>query len=98
MLRAERREEHEVKEENWYRMERSSGSLYRRLPMPEGVQADQIQAALTDGVLEVTIPKPQEKEAAGPEDRDHGIQDRQVTVQASRTRASTEVHHGNHDS
>jgi HSP20 family protein len=62
VLRAERREEREVKEENWYRMERSSGSLYRRLPMPEGVQADQIQAALTDGVLEVTIPKPQEKQ------------------------------------
>ena len=62
VLRAERREEHEVKEENWYRMERSYGSLYRRLPMPEGVKADQIQATLTDGVLEVTIPKPQEKE------------------------------------
>jgi HSP20 family protein len=44
-------------------MERSSGSLYRRLPIPEGVQADQIQAALTDGVLEVTIPKPPEKES-----------------------------------
>jgi HSP20 family protein len=63
VLRAERREEREVKEENWYRMERSSGSLYRRLPMPEGVQPDQIQATLTDGVLEVTIPKPQEKES-----------------------------------
>jgi HSP20 family protein len=63
VLRAERREEREVKEENWYRMERSSGSLYRRLPMPEGVQAEQIQAALTDGVLEVTIPKPQEEES-----------------------------------
>jgi HSP20 family protein len=63
VLRAERREEQEVKEENWYRMERSYGSLYRRLPMPEGVQADQIQAKLTDGVLEVTIPKPQEKES-----------------------------------
>jgi HSP20 family protein len=63
VLRAERREEREVKEENWYRMERSSGSLYRRLPIPEGVQADQIQAALTDGVLEVTIPKPPEKES-----------------------------------
>ena len=62
VLRAERREEHEVKEENWYRMERTYGSLYRRLPLPEGVQANQIQAALTDGVLEVTIPKPQEKE------------------------------------
>lgn len=64
VLRAERREEREVKEENWYRMERNYGSLYRRLPLPEGVGADQIQASLTDGVLEVTIPKPAAKEAA----------------------------------
>ena len=59
VLRADRREEREVKDENWYRMERNYGSLYRRLPLPEGVQADQIRAALTDGVLEITIPKPQ---------------------------------------
>jgi len=62
ILRAERREEREVKDENWYRMERSYGQLYRRLPLPEGVQTDQIRAALTDGVLEVTIPKPRVKE------------------------------------
>ena len=62
VLRAERREEHEVKEENWYRMERSSGSLYRRLPLPEGITAEGIQAALSDGVLEITIPKPKESE------------------------------------
>jgi HSP20 family protein len=59
VLRAERKEEHEVTDENWYRKERSYGSFYRRLPLPEGVQADQIKAELADGVLEVTIPKPQ---------------------------------------
>lgn len=64
VLRAERQEEREVKEENWYRMERSSGSLYRRLPLPEGVSTDQIQATLTDGVLEVTIPNIQKAEPA----------------------------------
>ena len=62
VLRAERKAEHEVREENWYRMERSSGSLYRRLPLPEGVRADQIEASLTDGVLEISIPKPAAKE------------------------------------
>ncbi|MCC7024831.1 MAG: Hsp20/alpha crystallin family protein [Thermomicrobiales bacterium] len=62
VLRAERREEREVNEENWYRMERNYGSLYRRLPLPEDVQTEQIQAALTDGVLEVTIPKPPTRE------------------------------------
>jgi HSP20 family protein len=63
VLQAEQRQEREVKEENWYRMERSYGSLYRRLPLPEGVQTDRINASLHDGVLEVTIPKPKEKEA-----------------------------------
>jgi HSP20 family protein len=58
VLRAERKEEREVKDENWYRMERSYGSLYRRLPLPEGVQPDQMKATLNDGVLEVAIPKP----------------------------------------
>ena len=64
VLKAERREEREVKEENWYRMERSYGSLYRRLPLPEGVSRDQIKADLSDGVLEVSIPKPAAKQPA----------------------------------
>jgi HSP20 family protein len=61
VLRAERSEEREVEEENWYRMERSQGQLYRRLPLPDGVQAESIQASLADGVLEITIPKPEEQ-------------------------------------
>ncbi len=62
ILRAERKEEHEVEEENWYRMERSTGQLYRRVPLPEGAQVDKISATLSDGVLTVTIPKPAETE------------------------------------
>lgn len=57
VLRAEQREEREVKDENWYRMERSYGSLYRRLPLPEGTKAEAVKAALSDGVLEITVPK-----------------------------------------
>jgi HSP20 family protein len=61
VLQAERREEREIKDENWYRMERSYGSLYRRLPLPEGVETDHVNASLNEGVLEVTIPKSKEK-------------------------------------
>jgi HSP20 family protein len=57
VIRAERKAEQEVKEEDYYRMERSF-SLYRRLPLPEGVETDRIAATLADGVLEVKIPKP----------------------------------------
>lgn len=60
VLRAERKEEREVKDEHWYRMERTFGSLYRRLPLPEGVETDQITANLSDGVLEITLPQPHE--------------------------------------
>jgi HSP20 family protein len=58
VIRGERREEHEIKEEDYYRMERSVGSFYRRLPLPEGIKADQVAASFADGVLEVRVPKP----------------------------------------
>lgn len=58
VIKGERKAEKEVKEESYYRMERSFGSFYRRLPIPEGVSADQISATYADGVLEVRIPKP----------------------------------------
>jgi HSP20 family protein len=58
VLRGERKTESEVKEEEYYRTERSYGSFYRRLPLPFEVQPEAITAAYTDGVLEVQIPKP----------------------------------------
>jgi HSP20 family protein len=62
VIRGERKQESEVKEENFYRMERSSGSFYRCLPMPEGVKPDQVEANFADGVLEVRVPKPKPAE------------------------------------
>jgi HSP20 family protein len=50
--------EKEVKESAYYRMERTYGKFYRRLPLPFEVKPEQITAALTDGVLEIQIPKP----------------------------------------
>lgn len=62
VIQGERKQESEVKEENYYRMERSSGSFYRSLPIPEGIQADQVEASFTDGVLEIRMPVPQPAE------------------------------------
>lgn len=59
VIRGERKSEHEEKGEHTYRMERSFGSFYRRLPLPEGVRDDQISATYNDGVLEIRTPKPQ---------------------------------------
>ena len=58
VIQGERKEEQEVDEENYYRMERFSGSFYRRFALPEGIDEDGITAEYKDGVLQVQIPKP----------------------------------------
>jgi HSP20 family protein len=57
VIKAEAKTESEVKEEGYYRMERSTGSFYRRMPLPAGTTPEQIEATLKDGVLEVRVPK-----------------------------------------
>jgi HSP20 family protein len=46
-----------------YRSERSYGSFYRCVPLPQGVRAENISATFRDGVLEVKMPAPQQKQA-----------------------------------
>jgi len=58
VIRGQRKTESEVKEENYYRMERSHGSFYRRIPLPFEVKPEQITASFKDGVLEVQVPRP----------------------------------------
>ena len=57
-LSGERRYEHEAKN---YRLERGSGQFSRSLTLPDGVDAEAITAAFDKGVLEVRIPKPEER-------------------------------------
>jgi HSP20 family protein len=56
----ERKAEHEQRGEGYYRVERAFGSFSRSLTLPEGVNADAIQASFSNGVLEVRIPKPEQ--------------------------------------
>ena len=55
-IEGERKNEHEEKREGYYRSERSYGKFYRRIPMPEGVKAEDASASFSNGVLEITIP------------------------------------------
>jgi HSP20 family protein len=57
----DRKTEHEEKREGYYRMERASGSFSRSVTLPEGIDADKIDASFDKGVLEVRIPKPEER-------------------------------------
>jgi HSP20 family protein len=60
-LSGERRSEHESRGEGYYRVERASGRFARSLTLPEGVDAQRIAARFDKGVLEVRIPKPEER-------------------------------------
>ncbi|HEX7774036.1 MAG TPA: Hsp20/alpha crystallin family protein [Pyrinomonadaceae bacterium] len=57
-LSGERKEEKDEKREGFYRSERSYGSFYRQIPLPEGAKTENATAAFNKGVLEITIPAP----------------------------------------
>lgn len=59
-IKGEKKKEEEVKEENYYRSERSYGSFIRTLELPKEVQADKVKASFKNGVLEVRMPKTEE--------------------------------------
>ena len=54
---AEHKEESEEKKKNFIRKERSQVSYYRTLPLPDKISSGKARAKLSDGVLEVTLPK-----------------------------------------
>jgi HSP20 family protein len=60
-ISGERKAEHEHRERGWYRVERSFGQFSRSLTLPEGVDPDTVEATFDRGVLEVRIPKPEQR-------------------------------------
>jgi len=57
----ERKAEHETKQEGYYRVERGYGAFSRSLTLPRGVDPSAVSANFDRGVLEVRIPKPEER-------------------------------------
>jgi HSP20 family protein len=64
VLEGERRRELEEERGGRYRTERTYGSFRRAIPLPEGADAEHAEARFENGVLEVTIPLPQERSRA----------------------------------
>ena len=58
----ERKSEHEDKADGFHRVERAYGAFSRSLTLPDGVEADKVEANFDKGVLEVRIPKPEERQ------------------------------------
>jgi HSP20 family protein len=56
-IKGEKKEEKEEKKKDYYLSERRYGSFERRMQIPEGVDADKIEATFKKGVLTVTLPK-----------------------------------------
>jgi HSP20 family protein len=56
-IKGERKREHEEKEENFHRIERSYGSFYRALQLPAEVDGERIKAIYKKGVLRIAMPK-----------------------------------------
>ncbi|HEX2088245.1 MAG TPA: HSP20 family small heat-shock protein [Solirubrobacteraceae bacterium] len=61
VVRGERRRPEFPEASRWALNERAFGAFERRIRLPEGVDPDSISASMTDGVLSLIIPKPEEK-------------------------------------
>lgn len=56
-LKGEKKHEKEVKEENYYCLERTFGTFQRTIELPSEVDSSKVKAAYKDGVLEIVLPQ-----------------------------------------
>lgn len=57
LVKAERKHQHETKTDKVHRLERSYGSVKRRLILPKNANMEQAETHFANGVLTVTVPK-----------------------------------------
>lgn len=60
-IRGSRKDEKKTEENGFQRVERFSGSFFRRLALPGSSDADKVKAKVHDGVLEITVPRQEAK-------------------------------------
>ena len=60
-ISGERQSEAAVHNGGYRRIERPSGAFSRSLALPEGIDPDSVKASFTNGILEVRVPKPEER-------------------------------------
>ena len=60
-LKGERSSENEVKEDKYYRRERTFGKFERSFTMPVGLDPEKIKADYKDGLLKIEVNKPEKE-------------------------------------
>jgi HSP20 family protein len=81
----ERNAQHETQREGYHRVERSFGRFSRSLELPKGIDPQSVSAGFEKGVLEVRMPKPEERKPTRIE-IDSG--DRKPAIEAEEQRSS----------
>ncbi len=61
LITGERHFKNEVKEEDYYKVETRFGKFSRTFNLPDDADIEQVDASYEDGVLEVVVPKLEEK-------------------------------------
>lgn len=64
VIRGEKKDEHEERDQGFIRRERVFGRIERVIPLPDGLDVDHAQATFKNGVLTVAIPRTAEAQAA----------------------------------
>jgi HSP20 family protein len=80
VLQGERQVEREGNEGGIRRSERQFGFFYRRIPLPEGAKPEEAKAKFHDGILEITVPAP-----------DQQTKRRQIQIEADSKSSSNET-------
>jgi len=63
-IKGEKQDDKEEKKKDYYLRERTYGSFERSFEVPDGVDADKIEASFKKGVLTITLPKKPEAQKA----------------------------------
>lgn len=62
-IRGEKKLDKEEKKKDFYITERSYGSFQRMIPLPGGLDLNNVKAAFKNGVLNITLPKTEEAQS-----------------------------------
>jgi HSP20 family protein len=62
-IKGKKKEEEEKKDKGYYMRESYFGSFQRNIKLPADIQSDKVEAKFKDGILNIKLPKSEEKKA-----------------------------------